>query len=104
MTVAGINKGAVDLLNDDLSNFQDGFNFDKDAECVTKKLTTYIYQQPDVMFNDGYMSKYKYGINLRRVGYELTLTDEYKELINFMEMSTDDLPESFKISMRNTFI
>ena len=29
LTVSGINKGAVELLNDDIENFKDGFDFDK---------------------------------------------------------------------------
>lgn len=85
LTVSGINKDAVELLNDDVSNFRDGFNFDKDAECVKKRLSTYITDQEKTAYPDGYISDFQYGINLRRNGYNLTMTDEYKDLINYCD-------------------
>lgn len=103
LTVSGINKGAVALLNNKIENFRDGFEFDKDAECVTKRLSTYIDDMPECTWNDGYVSKYKHGINLRRTGYNLTMTDEYKELIDYYEMEVEDLPEQFMINMRGRF-
>ena len=103
LTVSGINKSAVDLLNNDINNFTDGFNFDKDADCVTKRLSTYVYDMPTVQYPDGYISTYKYGINMRRNGYKLTMTDEYKELIHFMEYSDEYLTEQFMTSMRGRF-
>ena len=103
LTVSGINKGAVELLNDDIDNFEDGFNFDKDADCVTKKLSTYIVDMPTVKWNDGYISTYTHGINLRRTGYELSMTDEYKKLISYMDFNLNDVPENFEILMRARF-
>ena len=103
LTVSGRNKGAVDLLNNKIENFRDGFEFDKDAECVTKRLSTYIDNMPECVWNDGYVSKYTHGINLRRTGYNLTMTDEYKELIEYYEMEVEDLPEQFMINMRGRF-
>ena len=103
LTVSGINKQAVKLLNDNIENFKDGFIFDKDDDSVTKKLSTYVYDMPVVTWHDGYISKYKQGINLRRTGYKLSMTDDYKKLIDYMNFSTDDLPESFEISMRGRF-
>ena len=103
LTVSGINKGAVALLNNRIENFKDGFEFDKDAECVTKRLSTYIDDMPECIWGDGYVSKYKHGINLRRTGYNLTMTDEYKELIDYYEMEVEDLPEQFMINMRGRF-
>ena len=103
LTVSGINKGAVALLNNKIENFRDGFEFDKDAECVTKKLSTYIDDMPECVWHDGYVSKYTHGINLRRTGYNLTMTDEYKELIEYYEMEVEDLPEQFMINMRGRF-
>lgn len=103
LTVSGINKGAVALLNNRIENFRDGFDFDKDAECVTKKLSTYINDMPVCIWHDGYVSRYTHGINLRRTGYNLTMTDEYKELIDYYDMDVDDLPESFVVSMRGRF-
>lgn len=103
LTVSGINKGAVELLNDDIDNFEDGFNFDKDADCVTKKLSTYIVDMPAVKWNDGYISTYTHGINLRRTGYLLSMTDEYKKLISYMDFNLNDVPENFEILMRARF-
>lgn len=103
LTVSGINKQAVELLNNDIYNFKDGFNFDKDADCVTKKLSTYIDEMPMCTYPDGYISTYTKGINLRNTGYLLTMTDEYKELINYFEMTVDELPETFINNLRGRF-
>ena len=103
LTVSGINKGAVELLNDYIDNFEDGFNFDKDADCVTKKLSTYVVDMPTVKWNDGYISTYTHGINLRRSGYVLSMTDEYKKLISYMDFNLNDVPENFEILMRARF-
>lgn len=103
LTVSGINKGAVGLLNDNIENFTDGFIFDKDSEYVTKKLSTYISDMPMTVWNDGYVSTYTHGINLRRTGYELTMTDEYKELIQYSNMTVEDLPEAYINSLRGKF-
>lgn len=83
LTVSGINKGAVEMLDDDIENFADGFNFDKDNPSVSKRLSTYIDDMPIVKWPDGYISNYKHGINMRRTGYLLSVTDEYKKLIGY---------------------
>lgn len=103
LTVSGINKEAVALLNDDIENFTDGFDFDKDSDCVTKRLSTYINEMPITIWNDGYVSTYTHGINLRRTGYLLTLTDEYKELINFCEKNIKTFDEEIFIHYRGKF-
>ena len=90
LTVSGINKEAVKLLNDEITNFKDGFNFDKDADCVHKQLATYLTDMPEVTYPDGYHSTYKEGINMRRTGYLLTMTDEYKDLINLNNLIIDE--------------
>lgn len=102
LTVSGINKGAVELLNDHIENFVENFDFDKDAPCVKKRLATYCDNMPEVTFPDGYHSTYKYGINMRRTGYKLTMTDEYKELIDYMTL-LEDVPEQYYISRRGRF-
>lgn len=103
LTVSGINKDAVQLLNDDIDNFEDGFNFDKDADCVTKKLCTYLDNITECTFNDGYVNKYKHGINLRRTGYLLTITDEYKHLINYLDYGFENIDETILNHFRGTF-
>ena len=85
LTVSGINKEAVELLNDNIENFRDGFNFDKDSEYVQKKLSTYRDRMPEATYPDGYHSTYKHAINLRNTGYVLTMTDEYKLLIDYQD-------------------
>lgn len=85
MTVSGINKDAVKVLKNDIHNFKDGVDFDKDAKGVNKKLCSYVLDMPEVTFYDGYISKYKKGINLRNNGYRLTMTNDYKSLINYLE-------------------
>lgn len=104
LTVSGINKQAVELLDNNIENFRDGFYFDKDADCVTKKLSTYISDMPIVKWDDGYISDCKYGINLRRNGYLLSMTDEYKKLINYVDFSLDDIDDEIINTMRGRFI
>ena len=89
MTVSGINKEAVKVLKNKIRNFKDGVNFDKDAKGVNKRLCSYVLDMPEVTFYDGYKSTYKNGINLRNNGYKLTMTDEYKQLINYLDEDLD---------------
>lgn len=104
LTVSGINKGAVELLNNRIENFRENFDFDKDAECVTKRLATYINEQPLVTYPDGYVSDINYGINMRRTGYKLTMTDEYKNVINYIEYITSSArDDQFTVSQRGWF-
>lgn len=103
LTVSGINKEAVALLNDDIDNFADGFNFDKDADCVRKQMAIYLDDMPVVKWPDGYVSHYKQGINMRRTGYLLSITDEYKNLINYSKMTVDDLEDNVRINFNNKF-
>lgn len=104
LTVAGINKGAVAVLEDNIYNFKDGLVFDKDHPSVTKKIADYITEQDVITWEDGYISTYRYGINLRNTGYTLTMTDEYKELIMYEEMTMEDAPAEFIIALRGRFI
>lgn len=90
ITISGINKQAVELLDNDISNFKDGFVFDKDASCVKKMLLTYLSEQPIARYPDGYISTYQYGINMRNNGYKLSITDEYKLLINYVDRGLYD--------------
>lgn len=100
LTVSGINKEAVELLNDDITNFDDGFEFDKDADCVDKRLLTYIVDMPDVTYPDGYVSTYREGINMRRTGYLLTLSDEYRDFLRMCEMPVDAIEEQSIIRLK----
>lgn len=103
MTVSGIDKTAVELLDDDIDKFSDGFNFDKDADCITKKLCTYLTDIPMCTYPDGYINTYKYGINLRRNGYLLSLTDEYTTLLKLMNFNLGDISDKFMNRIRASF-
>lgn len=103
LTVSGINKEAVELLQDDIDRFADGFDFNMDADCVRKKLSTYLDEIPDITYPDGYKSTYKFGINMRNTGYLLSITDEYKLLIKYMNYAIDMLPEAFVNHLRGTW-
>ena len=81
MTIAGINKGAVSCLKNDINMFRDGLVFDKDEKDVTKLLHTYIDNMPVIRFPDGYVSHQRRGVNLRPNGYKLTVDPTYNQLI-----------------------
>ena len=81
MTVSGVNKEAVESLQDDINNFKDGTVFDKDAKEVSKLLHTYIDHMPDITFPDGYISHQRRGVNLRPNGYRLRTEREPEEII-----------------------
>ena len=92
------------MLDDDIDNFEAGFNFDKDDPSVTKRMHTYITEQPDITFPDGYVSQYRSGINIRRTGYKLGMSDEYERLLEFFEDATiDDISEITKDRLRGYF-
>jgi hypothetical protein len=81
MTIAGINKGAVSCLKNDINNFRDGLVFDKDEKDVSKLLHTYVENMPVIKFPDGYVSHQRRGVNLRPNGYKLTVDPTYNQLI-----------------------
>lgn len=103
LTVSGINKEAVSMLNNHIENFKDGFDFDKDNPDVHKRLLTYVSDMPTVRFDDGYVSTYKEGINMRRTGYLLTITDEYKTLLRLMNTTPSQLTDSEMMRVKASF-
>lgn len=86
LTVAGINKEAVSCLNDDIENFRNGCVFDKDEADVSKLLHTYFDNQPDIKFDDGYISHQRRGVNLRPNGYKLKMDESYDDILNTIGM------------------
>lgn len=98
MTISGINKGAVNLLND-IDDFNVGYSFDVDSEHVKKLLPTYCYNQPTVTFDDGYISNYRYGKNLRRTGYKIDISDDYEQLLGLLNESIEDMEDVQLIRM-----
>lgn len=103
LTVSGINKEAVELLNNDISNFRDGFNFDMDADCVDKRLLTYINGMSEVIYPDGYYSTYTQGINMRRTGYLLSLSTEYKDFLTLFDMPINCITENAMMRLKARF-
>lgn len=103
LTVSGINKEAVSMLNDDIDNFKDGFEFDKDNDDVNKKLLTYLTDIPTVRYDDGYVSTYRKGINMRRTGYLLTITNEYKMIMMLSNITPDMLDERQLMTIKSSF-
>lgn len=101
LTVSGINKEAVELLHDDINNFEDGFDFNMDADCVHKQLLSYLLEMPVVKYPDGYISTYKEGINMRRTGYLLTLSDEYRFILMLSETYVDELSDAVVMRIKN---
>lgn len=91
LTVSGVNKAAVTVLKDNIENFTNGLNFDKDHPDVRKMLHTYISNQPPLIWKEGEADEWDsssitYSINLRPTGYKLTMTDEYLDLIDLEDM------------------
>lgn len=83
MTVAGVNKEhGVKALNT-LNDFHDKMIFKHD-ECKRFQLS-YITEQPTVIWNKGkydeYKSTDKYGVCFTPSQYNMTMTDEFKDLI-----------------------
>lgn len=91
------------MLQNDIYNFKDGFNFDKDDPSVHKKLLTYCTDIPTVQYPDGYISSYTHGINLRNNGYLLTVTDDYKRLIDYGD-EVVEINDNFYNKMRGGFL
>ncbi len=103
LTVAGINKGAVDCLNS-IDDFKDDICFDKDHPSVNKRMHTYITNQGTVVWNDGYVSNYNYGINIRRTGYTLKIDDYYARLMHVLDFDVDIMDDTLINDIRRKWI
>lgn len=88
MTVAGINKSAVDCLNGDINKFSDGFIFDKDHGSVHKLEHKYLTDMKPVTYPDGYYSDLKYGLSMRPTGYKLSVPNVYDRLEDLYDFIT----------------
>ena len=85
LTVAGVSKKAVTVLNNDINNFKKGLLCGYEA---SGKLTHfYLSNQPEVTLEDCqgniYTSRYKYGIVLQPTTYELGIDDKYETMVNY---------------------
>lgn len=104
LTVAGINKGAVECLHNDIDEFKDGVSFDKDHPAVTKRMHTYINNQGSVVWPDGYVSDFDYGINIRRTGYTLEIKDDYARLMHVLDFDIDIMDDTLINDIRRRWI
>lgn len=103
MTISGINKDAVKCLNDDIENFRDGFVFDKDNPNVKKRLSHYLNSQPEAVWPDGYVSHQQHGVNMRPTGYQISITDEYANVLKLLQEGIE-LNETGINRLRGAFI
>lgn len=79
ITVAGVPKKAGRVVKS-LKNFKEGLKFD--IFNSHKNLITYMDgNNPLVTFPDGYTVKNKYAANIRPTSYTMTLTGDFRELI-----------------------
>lgn len=104
LTISGINKGAVEELQDDLNNFKSGFEFSPDAVSVHKLMPIYCYNQPVTTFPDGYVSRYPYGKVLRNTGYKISNTEEYQKMIDAYNLTPDLITDEIMQCLRNGVI
>lgn len=102
LTVAGVNKGAVDCLKS-LKDFHDGFVFDKDHPAVRKLEHTYLSSMRPVIWPGGYYSEFTHGINMRPTGYELSKPNVYKDALQVMETGVISFSEYFLQKRRGKF-
>lgn len=85
ITVSGVNKkkGASQLLS--LKEFKKNLTFD--TEHTGKLLFTYLNDMPPIIWNDGlkdeYISHDKYGINAQPTTYNMSLSDDYEDLLGY---------------------
>lgn len=83
-TVAGVRKGSVDVLKDDISNFKNGLVYNYDGS--QKLIMTYIdNQEPGIVWNKGkydeYISYNKHAVNAMPTTFTLELADNYLKLL-----------------------
>ena len=106
LTVSGVPKDGVVDLDGDFDNFKEGFCFDKDSDGYEKhkQLHTYNDKQPTVVYPDGYVSTYTYGINLRPTSYTVTINKDYADIIKKFSFSVDNIPDYILCNMRNMLV
>ena len=104
LTVSGISKNAVVVLDDDIENFNENTVFDKDyyesyketgGKDGTKRMHIYHQQEPTVWKKgepDEFSSEYFQGIAIRPTSYSMSISEEYYDLLHtIMNTSTNHL-------------
>lgn len=87
-TVAGVRKGSVTALNDDLHNFNKALIYDYDAS--QKLIMTYSECQRDGLVwkagePDEYVSHNRYSNNLMPTTYKMNISDDYLKLVTYYQ-------------------
>ena len=96
MTLAGVPKDAVELLDDDIGNFREGFIFGckkmheavQAGKCKAEKLIPYYLNDiPSVTFPDGYINRDRFGVCLMPSPYYLrSAQDDYSDPEEFIRI------------------
>ena len=86
MTLAGVAKSAVSVLENDINKFDDNLFFPRDISG--KKIVTHSYNQPHSKWidKDGnvYISKEKCGVNIRNSSYSLNILEEFLAVLELL--------------------
>ena len=83
LTVSGINKEAVAVLNDNIDNFTDNIVFSSSNENVRHNIVKYLDDEDRYdEFDDGYINTNRFGINIRNTTYTLGMSMDYLSLID----------------------
>lgn len=101
MTVAGVNKSAVNSLTS-MEEFRDGYKFDKDDPNVHKLEHTYLTDMLVVTYPDGYVSTFRYGINMRPTGYTLSTPNIIRDFFELMDGKVT-ISQNYDIKLRGVF-
>lgn len=87
-TVAGVRKGSVTALNDDLHNFNKSLIYDYDES--QKNIMTYNECQTDgIIWNEGkydeFVSHNQYSNNLMPTTYQMKISEDYLKLVDYFK-------------------
>lgn len=91
-TVAGVRKGSVTALNDDLRNFNKSLIYDYDES--QKLIMTYNErQQKGIVWNKGqydeWVSYNEFSNNLMPTTYRMNITDDYLKLVEYYQNESE---------------
>lgn len=83
ITVSGINKEAVAVLNDNIDNFTEDIEFPSSNENVKHSYIKYLDNKDRFdVFENGYINTNRFGICIRNTTYTIGLSDDYMSLLD----------------------
>lgn len=110
MTLAGVPKDAVYLLDDNIDNFREGFVFGckrlheavKAGKCKSEKLIPYYLSDiPETTFPDGYKNKDRFGVCLMPSPYYLrSAEDDYSDPEEFIRILYNESQKAYLFRQR----